>query len=133
LKKAYASGLLVVGDAARQANPLHGGGIISALEAGRLAGELAAQALIEGDLSERSLSRYQKAWNQSLGRSYTRYYRLKGAVTRLSDQTLNATVGALRGTDPYQLSLFQVFMTALRNKPSLIMDIRHLFLPRGGD
>jgi digeranylgeranylglycerophospholipid reductase len=131
LKKPYAPGLLVVGDAARQSNPLHGGGIISALEAGRLAGNLGAQALLEGDLSKRSLSRYQRAWKQSLGRSYARYYRLKEAVSRLSDQTLNATAGALRATDPRQLTLFQVFMTALRHKPSLIMDIRHLFLSPG--
>lgn len=131
LKKVYAPGLLVVGDAARQSNPLSGGGIIPALEAGRLAGEVAAQALAEKDLSARSLSRYQRAWNQSLGRSYVRYYRLKEAVARLPDETLNATVRALRATDPHQLTLFQVFMTALRNRPSLILDIRHLFLPRG--
>jgi len=133
LKKAYSSGLLVVGDAARQSNPLHGGGIIPALEAGRLAGELAAQALAENDLSKRSLSRYQRAWNRSLGRSYARYYRLKEAIIRLPDETLNATAVALRAMDPHRITLSQVFMTALRNKPSLIMDIHHLFLPRGGN
>jgi digeranylgeranylglycerophospholipid reductase len=133
LKKAYAPGFLVAGDAARQSNPLHGGGIISALEAGRLAGQVGAKAVLERDLGERSLSRYQKAWNASRGRSYARYYRLKEAVCSLPDQTLNATAKALHATDPRQLTLFQIFMTALRNKPSLIMDIRHLFLPPAGD
>ena len=133
LKKAYSSGLLVVGDAARQSNPLHGGGIIPALEAGRLASELAAQALAENDLSERSLSRYQKSWNRSLGRSYARYYRLKEAITRLPDETLNTTAKALRATDPGRITWAQVFMTALRNSPSLIMDIHHIFMPRGGN
>lgn len=132
LKKAYAPGLLVVGDAARQSNALSGGGIIPALEAGCLAGEVAAQALAEEDLSERSLSRYQRAWNRSLGRSYARYYRLKEAVVRLPDETLNATARALRAKDSGQLNLFRVFMMALRSKPGLILDIRHLFLPQGG-
>lgn len=132
LKRAYAAGLMVVGDAARQSNPLHGGGIIPALEAGRLAGDVGAQALAEEDVSEKSLSRYQKAWNKSLGRSYARYYRLKEAVSRLPDETLNATARALRSVDPGQLTMFQVFMTALRNKPNLILDIRHLFLPQPG-
>jgi digeranylgeranylglycerophospholipid reductase len=130
LKKAYAPGLVVVGDAARQSNPLHGGGIIPALEAGHLAGDVAAQALAEEDVSDNFLSRYQRAWNRSLGRSYTRYYRLKEAVSRLPDETLNATARALRSADPSRLTMFQVFMTALRNKPNLILDIRHLFLPR---
>jgi len=129
LKKAYAHGLLVAGDAARQSNPLHGGGIIPALEAGCLAGETAAQALAENDVSQESLSRYQRAWNKSLGRSYARFYRLKEAVSRLPDETLNATARALRSVDPSQLTMFQVFVTALRNKPNLILDIRHLFLP----
>ncbi len=129
LKRAFAPGLLVVGDAARQSNPLHGGGIIPALEAGRLAGEVGAQALLEGDLSARYLSRYQRAWNRSVGRSYVHLYRLKDAVVRLPDETLNATARALAAVDPQRLTLFQIFMTALRNKPGLILDILHLFRP----
>jgi len=133
LKKVYGPGLLIVGDAARQSNPLSGGGIIPALEAGRLAARVAVQALAEDDLSERSLCRYQKAWNQSLGQSYARHYRLKEAVTRLPDKTLNATARTLRATEPHRLTLFQIFMTALRNRPSLILDIRHLFRSREPD
>jgi len=129
LKRPYAAGLLVVGDAARQSNPLSGGGIIPALEAGRLAAETAHRALTRGDLSERSLSAYGAAWNRSLGRSQKRYYRLKEAVSRLPDSTLERTAGALKGIDPERLTLFRVFATALRRHPRLIWDARHLFLP----
>lgn len=131
LKRAYAAGLLVVGDAARQANPLSGGGIIAALEAGRLAAQVAAQALQENDLSEASLARYQSAWERSLGHSYARYYRLKEAVSRLSDRTLDATAQALHQQTSAQIDLWQVFARALRHQPGLIWDIRHLFQRQG--
>jgi len=127
LKRAYAAGLLVAGDAARQANPLSGGGIIAALEAGRLAAQVAARALEENDLCEASLARYQSAWDRSLGRSYPRYYRLKEAVSRLPDRTLDATARALNRGDARELSLWEVFARALRHQPGLIWDVRHLF------
>ncbi len=129
LKKPYASGLLVVGDAARQANPLSGGGIIPALEAGRLAAQTAHRALSRGDVSERALSAYGAAWDRSLGRLQKRYYRLKEAVSKLPDDTLESTAGALGDIDPEHLTLFRVFATALRRHPRLIWDARHLFLP----
>ncbi len=129
LKKPYASGLLVIGDAARQANPLSGGGIIPALEAGRLAAQVAHRALSEGDVSEKPLSRYRTAWNRSLGRSQNRYYRLKEAVSRIPDKTLESTARALQDVDPERLTLFRVFATALRHHPRLILDARYLFLP----
>lgn len=129
LRKPYASGLLVVGDAARQANPLSGGGIIPALEAGRLAAQVAHRSLSEGDVSEKALSRYRTAWNRSLGRSQNRYYRLKETVSRLPDRTLESTARALQDVDPEHLTLFRVFATALRRHPRLILDARYLFLP----
>ena len=129
LKKPYAAGLLVVGDAARQANPLSGGGIIAALESGRLAAKTAHWALSREDLSERALSAYGAAWDRSLGRSQKRYYRLKEAVSRLPDSTLERTAGALGEVDPERLTLFRVFAIALRRHPRLIWDARHLFLP----
>jgi digeranylgeranylglycerophospholipid reductase len=132
LKKPYAPGLMVIGDAARQSNPISGGGIIPALEAGCLAAEVARQALAEDDVSLRALSRYQRAWRRSLGRSYERAYRIKEAVVRLSDETLNATARALKNVRPEDLTLFRIFLTALRSKPSLILDLRHLFLPGVG-
>jgi digeranylgeranylglycerophospholipid reductase len=131
VRKPYVAGLLVVGDAARQANPLSGGGIIPALEAGRLAAQVAGRALAENDVSERSLSRYQRAWRRSFGRTYKRYYRLKEAVSRLSDETLDATARQLGGKDAQDLSLFKVFAAALRRHPRLLLDVRHLFLPWG--
>jgi digeranylgeranylglycerophospholipid reductase len=70
-------GLMIVGDAARQVDPLTGGGIINAMSAGRLAGRAAAHALAAGDLSARGLAAYQEQVEQALGRPLARNYRLR--------------------------------------------------------
>jgi len=70
-------GLMLVGDAARQVDPLTGGGIVNAMAAGKLAAEVAVEAIAAGDTSAGSLSRYQGAWQQSVGRKMRRNYRLR--------------------------------------------------------
>jgi digeranylgeranylglycerophospholipid reductase len=72
-----ADGLMVVGDAARQVDPLTGGGIVNAMMAGRLAAEVATGAIEKGDTSQSFLSQYVERWNVSLGRKMKRNYRLR--------------------------------------------------------
>jgi digeranylgeranylglycerophospholipid reductase len=70
-------GLMLVGDAARQVNPLTGGGIGNAMQAGKLAAETAAAAIAEGDVSASYLARYEQEWRRSTGRKMARNYRLR--------------------------------------------------------
>jgi digeranylgeranylglycerophospholipid reductase len=78
LPRLVASGLMLVGDAARQVDPLTGGGIANAMMAGRLAAEVAAQAIAAGDTSAEVLAQYEKRWMAGRGRKMARNYRLKG-------------------------------------------------------
>ena len=77
LPRLVSSGLMLVGDAARQVDPLTGGGIANAMMAGRLAAEVAAQAIAAGDTSAEALAPYEKRWMASRGRKMARNYRLK--------------------------------------------------------
>ncbi len=77
LPRLVASGLMLVGDAARQVDPLTGGGIANAMLAGRLAAEVAAQAIAAGDTSAEALAPYEECWMASRGRKMARNYRLK--------------------------------------------------------
>jgi digeranylgeranylglycerophospholipid reductase len=77
LPRLVASGLILVGDAARQVDPLTGGGIANAMMAGRLAAEVAAQAIAAGDTSAEVLAAYEKRWMAVRGRKMARNYRLK--------------------------------------------------------
>jgi digeranylgeranylglycerophospholipid reductase len=70
-------GLMLVGDAARQVDPLTGGGIINGMVAGRLAAEVAVRAIGEGDTSAEALSAYEAGWQAGLGRRMARNYRIK--------------------------------------------------------
>jgi digeranylgeranylglycerophospholipid reductase len=70
-------GLMLVGDAARQVDPLTGGGIINAMAAGQLAAQVAVESVAAGDASASFLSRYEEQWNQSVERKLQRNYRLR--------------------------------------------------------
>ena len=70
-------GLMLVGDAARQVDPLTGGGITNAMAAGQLAAEVAAKAIAAGDVSASALAEYERRWMASLGHRMARHHRLK--------------------------------------------------------
>jgi digeranylgeranylglycerophospholipid reductase len=72
-----ADGLILVGDAARQVDPLTGGGIVNAMRAGRMAAQVGARALESGDTSTRGLAAYQEYVEQGMGRRLARNYRLR--------------------------------------------------------
>ncbi|MCW2598742.1 MAG: geranylgeranyl reductase [Frankiales bacterium] len=69
----YQDGLVLVGDAAGAVNPFNGEGIAYAMESGRLAAEVVAQALSrpEGHARERALQAYPAVMKATYGGYYT--------------------------------------------------------------
>jgi len=119
---------MVVGDAAHQANPLTGGGIILGIWAGSICGEVAADAIEDGDTSKKRLQQYEKKWYEAGGRTHVRSYRLKEAVYRLTDDELNQTAERINRLAPDKRTLVSIFKTALIQNPKLIPDIIKVFL-----
>jgi menaquinone-9 beta-reductase len=72
-KPHYANGALLVGDAGGMVNPMNGEGIAYAMESGRLAAEVVAQALVApaGPRREKALSAYPAALQAEYGGYYT--------------------------------------------------------------
>jgi digeranylgeranylglycerophospholipid reductase len=70
-------GCVLVGDAARQVDPLTGGGIANGMAAGRLAGRVIAEAVRAGDVSQTALRPYEQHWAEGIGREMARNYRLR--------------------------------------------------------
>jgi len=70
-------GLMLVGDAARQVDPLTGGGIINAMTAGQLAAQTAILAIEASEPSADFLSSYPQEWERTIGRKLQRNYRLR--------------------------------------------------------
>ena len=72
-----ADGLMLVGDAARQVDPLTGGGIANAMTAGKMAAEAAVAAIEAGDTSHHVLAQYPEQWHNFEGRKLRRNYRIR--------------------------------------------------------
>jgi digeranylgeranylglycerophospholipid reductase len=81
-------GFMLVGDAARQVDPLTGGGILNAMTAGKLAANAAIEAIAANDVSAEFLARYELLCDQSIGRKNQRNYRLRAKFS--SDQRTDA-------------------------------------------
>lgn len=66
-EKIYDERVMLVGDAANQADPLNGGGIHKAMESASYAARAAEAAFAKGDFSARSLALYPALWEKETG------------------------------------------------------------------
>lgn len=81
LKKMYADGVILVGDAARQVNPLTGGGLHTALRGGAIAGTFLAETLAGGAPGDEAhLAGYQERWLAVLGHQLSQLYAMKARI-----------------------------------------------------
>ncbi len=127
LDKLVADGLMVIGDAAHQVNPLTGGGISTAMAAGKMAGSVAASAIKDNDFSVERLNDYPKQWNKTLGKNMKRLYRIKEWAIQLTDTDYEDIARSLDGLTPEQVTLVKIFKQAVKKKPSLIIDVLKVF------
>lgn len=79
-------GLILVGDAAGQANPLVLEGIRYAIEFGRSAGKIGAQAVIAGDTSKESLKSYEHTMQKAIGSKIAAAVKVQYRWLNLSDE-----------------------------------------------
>ncbi|HEV8399695.1 MAG TPA: NAD(P)/FAD-dependent oxidoreductase [Gemmatimonadales bacterium] len=128
IKRTYAGGVMIAGDAAHMINPLSGGGIVNAMKAGRLAGCTAAAAIREGDTSEKRLASYHKAWMDLLGDDHLKYYRIKQALEDLDDSFFNGLARTVNAIPEPKRSLGRIFAHALVKHPQLIPVAARFFL-----
>jgi len=128
LKTIVGNGWMLVGDAARQANPLTGGGIVNAMIAGRIAGRVAAEAVLAGDVSSKRLSPYPKEWHTLEGKNNERSYKIKKVVDRLSDTDLDNAAQTLLDIPPEKRTALRLFKTVLFKHPKLILEASKVFV-----
>ncbi len=82
----------VVGDAAFQVNPLHGGGIGSSLKAGIILADTIVKANNVKDFSEKSLWLYNLNYNKQIGGDYAALELLRHMISNMSDRALNILI-----------------------------------------
>ena len=127
MKNPITNGLMLVGDAAHQINPMTGGGIVSGMNAGWIAGQVAAEAVNKGDYSVKILSKYSESMWKTFGKNYERFYKIKEAVHNLSDEDLNSIADKVLSIPSDKRTLASVFKAAVYKKPSLIIDVLKVF------
>jgi digeranylgeranylglycerophospholipid reductase len=115
--KIFAPSCLVVGDAAGMVDPLLGCGIVHAVAAGRLAGQIAVEALAKNDFSERYLSRYQTLWEESAS-----YWQMKKKEQRAK------ILHPFTAFDKNTISKIE-YLLFFQSSSSLIENLRALFFP----
>jgi geranylgeranyl reductase family protein len=86
IKQIVKDNVMLVGDSACQLKPLSGGGIYLGLLAGGYAHDVAKSALESGDLSEKSLKRYPKSFQNDVGKELRRANQLRKIYMELSDE-----------------------------------------------
>jgi len=120
-------GLMLVGDAAHQINPMTGGGIVSGMKAGWIAGQVAAEAIIKENYSVKMLNNYSDAMWKAFGKNYERLYKIKETVHNLSDEDLEYITKQVLSIPHNKRTLSSVFKTAVFKKPALIIDVLKVF------
>ena len=104
LEDMVADNLMVVGDAAHQVNPIHGGGIAEAYVAGRIAAEVAVEAVRENDYSKEFLNEYNKRWWKERGDKLKKLVKVREVVEKLADDDLNWLADYMTGDDLINLT-----------------------------
>jgi digeranylgeranylglycerophospholipid reductase len=117
---------MLAGDAARQVNPLSGGGIASGMIGGSIAGKIAAEAVKENK-PDYILS-YDKAWADRLGKRHEIYNRIKNGIYNFSDKKFNSIAHSFSKVPFEKRTLKKLFTTALLNNPSLVYDVAKVFM-----
>jgi digeranylgeranylglycerophospholipid reductase len=127
LKKITAKGLMLTGDAAHMVNPVTGGGIITGMEGGQIAGDVAGQCIQSGDYSEHAMAAYPKRWDKAEGKNHEALYRIAQGIAEITDDQLNRIAHRLVKTPSENLSLLKIFTAVAREKPKMLLDVTRAF------
>jgi digeranylgeranylglycerophospholipid reductase len=128
IEKTSTNGLMLIGDAARQSDPITGGGILNAMDAGKIAGEAAYTAISAGDVSLEKLEEvYEKPWRATLGHDIDMSLIVKNCFINLSDEDLNSLANSLKDVKFERMSLLDLLHALFKANKKLLWDLRVLF------
>ncbi len=91
--------IMVIGTAAKQVDPIHGGGIAMAMEAGILAANVAVKAHEKKDYSKTALYPYEKEWRETTGKKMAGRLLLRKVLEKLNDDDLDYVFNSITEQD----------------------------------
>lgn len=99
LDKFVDDNFMVIGTAAKQVDPIHGGGIALAIEAGVMAAKVADSAIANSDFSKQKLYEYEKLWRAGPGKKVEKRLLLRKVLEHVSDDDLNHIFNTITQND----------------------------------
>jgi geranylgeranyl reductase family protein len=132
------NGIMFIGDAACQVNPLHGGGIDPSMRGGLYAANTAINAVEKGDYSVKSLWNYNHKVMTSFGAEFASLDLLRMTLQILPNEDLNFALQQdllsgeeileISSTGEFQLPLLNMVTKAFKgiSKPNLLLDLNYL-------
>ncbi|NJE84754.1 NAD(P)/FAD-dependent oxidoreductase [Thermococcus sp. CX2] len=128
VKELAKDNVVVVGDAARQVNPMHGGGMAEAMEAGTIAAKWIVKALEEENLE--LLKNYTTEWWETDGKRLERVLKVRRVTEKLTDEDLDLFIQLLSGADAEKIAGgdYVEVIKALLKHPKVLMSKRRLSL-----
>jgi digeranylgeranylglycerophospholipid reductase len=127
LEKLTTNNVMVIGDAAGQVNPFTGGGIITGMQAGLIAGEVAANAVKDGNWSQDVLKEYERRWQEENGAEFRKYLKAKEYLLSLSDEELDSLARAFQGNDFERISPTALLKKLVKVSPKAMLKLGRIF------
>jgi digeranylgeranylglycerophospholipid reductase len=124
--RTVADGILLVGDSARQVNPMTGGGIATGCMAAKIAGEVLGEAYSEGNYSADFLKKYEKAWRKRFENSLYMNWIAREKLVSMSNETINKIVKTLAEVQINVLSTIEIIKVIGEKHPELIEELSDL-------
>ncbi len=119
-----ANGVVLVGDAARHVQPITGGGILQAIQGGRIAGEVIAKAVKEQNVSKKRLREYEKRWKREYGRVLEVGLKAKNVVLNLNEQEMIKFFQPLAGEIKLKEYTERAFLkTLIMKNPRILVSL----------
>jgi digeranylgeranylglycerophospholipid reductase len=118
--------LLLVGDAARQVDPITGGGLMHSIEAGKYAGETIGRAVEKQRFDAQTLSEYETLWKDAFGKKLHRNYMAKEIMLDMDDKTLDMLADSLKDYKFEEFSTLSIIKALVTKHPSLLVKLTPL-------
>ena len=118
--------LILVGDSARQVDPITGGGLTHCLEGGKIAGEVIGKSVEKQDFSQEMLSAYEAGWKEAFGKKIKRNYMVKEIMLDMEDKTFNMLADSLKDYKFDEISTMSLVAALVKKHPTLLMKLRPL-------
>ena len=129
VKDLVGNGIMLVGDAAHQAEPVTGGGINLAMMAGDMAACAAADAIAAGDWSAKGLQPYAKQWDKEHGRGINAMGKARHLALKFDDKRYEKLIDMAADLPLSDLNAFDIILRVLRHDPALLLQARAFILP----